>query len=74
LYIRDLIGSVTRPVKELKGFEMIELKANETKEITFSIDNKTIEFYTAKWEAEPGDFNVFVGGSSAKNIADGSIF
>jgi beta-glucosidase len=55
---------------------MIELKANETKEITFSIDNKTIEFYTAnnKWEAEPGDFNVFVGGSSAKNIADGSIF
>jgi beta-glucosidase len=71
LYIRDLIGSVTRPVKELKGFEMIEL--NETKEITFSID-KT-EFYTAnKWEAEPGDFNVFVGGSSAK-LTDGfSIF
>jgi beta-glucosidase len=70
LYIRDLIGSVTRPVKELKGFEMIELKANETKEITFSIDNKTIEFYTAnnKWEAEPGDFNVFVGGSSAKTL------
>jgi beta-glucosidase len=70
LYIRDLIGSVTRPVKELKGFEMIELKANETKEVTFSIDNKTIEFYTAnnKWEAEPGDFNVFVGGSSAKTL------
>ncbi|PKH67417.1 beta-glucosidase BglX [Flavobacterium sp. ALD4] len=70
LYIRDLIGSVTRPVKELKGFEMIELKANETKEITFSIDNKTIEFYTAnnRWEAEPGDFNVFVGGSSAKTL------
>jgi beta-glucosidase len=70
LYIRDLIGSVTRPVKELKGFEMIELKANETKEITFNIDNKTIEFYTAnnKWEAEPGDFNVFVGGSSAKTL------
>jgi beta-glucosidase len=70
LYIRDLIGSVTRPVKELKGFEMIELKANESKEITFSIDNKTIEFYTAnnKWEAEPGDFNVFVGGSSAKTL------
>jgi beta-glucosidase len=68
LYIRDLIGSVTRPVKELKGFEMIELKANETKEITFSIDNKTIEFANNKWEAEPGDFNVFVGGSSAKTL------
>lgn len=70
LYIRDLIGSVTRPVKELKGFEMIELKANETKEITFNIDEKTIEFFTAnrKWEAEPGDFNVFVGGSSVKTL------
>jgi beta-glucosidase len=68
LYIRDLIGSVTRPVKELKGFEMIEL--NKRNKITFSIDNKTIEFYTAnnKWEAEPGDFNVFVGGSSAKTL------
>jgi beta-glucosidase len=44
---------------------MIELK--QTNKITFSIDNKTIEFYTAnKWEAE-GDFNVFVGGSSAKH-------
>jgi beta-glucosidase len=48
---------------------MIELKRKQ-KEITFSIDNKTIEFYTAnnKWEAEPGDFNVFVGGSSAKTL------
>jgi beta-glucosidase len=66
LYIRDLIGSTTRPVKELKGFEMIELKPNETKKVTFTIDKKTIEYYTvnAKWEAEQGDFKVFVGGSS----------
>ncbi|WP_035670933.1 beta-glucosidase BglX [Flavobacterium sp. 83] len=70
LYIRDLIGSITRPIKELKGFEMIELQPNEIKEVTFTIDEKTIEFFTAKlkWEAEPGDFNVFVGGSSAKTI------
>jgi beta-glucosidase len=70
LYIRDLIGSITRPIKELKGFEMIELQPNETKEVTFVINEKTIEFFTAKlkWEAEPGDFNVFVGGSSAKTI------
>lgn len=70
LYIRDLIGSITRPVQELKGFEMIELQPNETKKITFTIDEKTIEFFTAKlkWEAEPGDFNVFIGGSSAKTI------
>jgi len=66
LYIRDLFGSVTRPVKELKGFELTEIKAGQTKTVTFSIDEKTIEYYTAnnKWEAEPGDFKVFVGGSS----------
>jgi beta-glucosidase len=70
LYIRDLIGSVTRPVKELKGFEMIELNVNETKEVTFTIDEKTIQYFTAnrKWEAEYGDFNVFVGGSSVKTL------
>jgi beta-glucosidase len=66
MYLKDLIGSVTRPIKELKGFEMVSLKANETKTVTFTIDSKLIEFYTAnnKWEAEPGDFKVFIGGSS----------
>lgn len=70
LYIRDLIGSITRPVKELKGFELIELQPNETKKVTFTIDQKTIEFFTAnlKWEAEAGDFNVFIGGSSAVTL------
>jgi len=66
LYIHDLFASVTRPVKELKNFELTEIKAGETKTVTFTIDSKTIEFYTAnnKWEAEPGDFKVFIGGSS----------
>jgi beta-glucosidase len=66
LYIHDHFGSVTRPVKELKGFELTEIKAGQTKTVTFTIDEKTIQFYTAnnKWEAEPGDFTVFVGGSS----------
>ena len=66
LYIRDLVGSVTRPVKELKGFEMVSLNANESKTITFTVNEKTLEFYTAnsKWETEAGDFKVFVGGSS----------
>ena len=70
LYIRDLIGSVTRPVLELKGFEMIELEPNETKKVTFIINEKTIEFFTAnrKWEAEPGDFKVFIGGDSVKTL------
>lgn len=73
LYLRDLIGSVTRPIKELKGFEMVSLKAGETKTVTFSINEKTIEFYTAykKWEAEPGDFKVFVGGSSDTRLQAG---
>ena len=66
MYIRDLIGSYTRPVKELKDFKMIHLEPNESKKITFVIDEKTIEYYTpnAKWEAEPGDFKVFVGTNS----------
>ena len=70
MYIRDVIGSTTRPVKELKGFEMIELKPNETKKVVFLIDEKTIQYFTAnaKWESESGDFKVFIGGSSAKTI------
>lgn len=70
MYIRDLVGSITRPVKELKGFEMIALEPNETKKVTFTIDEKTIEFFTANqiWEAEPGDFKVFVGTNSANTL------
>ena len=66
MYLRDLFGSSTRPVRELKGFEMVSLNPNETKTISFGIDSKLISFYTAnnKWEAEPGDFKVFVGGNS----------
>ncbi len=69
-YIRDLVGSYARPVKELKGFEMVELNPFETKTITFIINEKTIEFYTvnSKWEAESGEFNVFVGGNSETTI------
>lgn len=70
LYIRDLFASVTRPIKELKGFEMIELQPNETKKVHFTINKKTIEFFTAnsKWEAENGDFKLFVGGNSVKTL------
>ena len=70
LYIHDLVGSITRPVKELKGFEKIMLKAGETKTIDFSIDDKLLQFYTVnkKWEVEPGDFEVFVGGDSSTTL------
>ncbi|WP_298545328.1 beta-glucosidase BglX [uncultured Aquimarina sp.] len=70
LYIRDLIGSLTRPIKELKGFELIELEPKESKTVTFSISEETIQFYTAnkKWEAESGDFKAFVGGTSNTDL------
>jgi beta-glucosidase len=66
LYIRDLVGSVTRPVKELKGFQKISLKAGETKSVNFSLGIKDLSFYNSdlKFVAEPGEFHVFVGGNS----------
>jgi len=76
LYIRDLVASITRPVKELRDFKKIVLKAGETKTVDFIIDSKSLEFYTAnrKWEVEPGDFEVFIGGdSSTKNKTTFSI-
>ena len=69
LYIRDLYASVTRPVKELKGFELVELKAGESKIIHFILNNETLGFYNNNGDyiVEPGDFEVFVGGSSETN-------
>jgi beta-glucosidase len=66
LYIRDLFGSLTRPIKELKGFKKIMIKAGETETIYFVINTEMLQFYTInkKWEVEPGDFNVWVGGNS----------
>jgi beta-glucosidase len=66
LYIRDLVGSITRPVKELKGFQKIELKPGESKKVDFRITQNDLKFYNAdlKYVAEPGDFKVFIGGNS----------
>ncbi len=66
LYIRDMVGSSTRPVKELKGFQKIELKAGESKKISFPISVNDLKFYNydLKYVAEPGDFKVFIGGNS----------
>jgi beta-glucosidase len=66
LYIRDLVGSVTRPVKELKGFRKIKLKAGEAQDVTFKLTAKDLSFYNSelKFVAEPGAFQVFVGGNS----------
>ncbi|MDR1153785.1 MAG: fibronectin type III-like domain-contianing protein, partial [Bacteroidales bacterium] len=66
LYIRDLVGSITRPVKELKGFRRVALKPGESKQVSFSITPELLKFYNAdlQWVAEPGDFLVFIGGNS----------
>lgn len=66
LYIRDLVGSVTRPVKELKDFSKIFLKAGETKKVEFTITPVKLKFYdiNMRFVVEPGDFKVFVGTNS----------
>ena len=66
LYIRDLVGSVTRPIKELKGFELVELEAGETKKISIKLTSKELGFYNneQQFKVESGDFKIFIGGSS----------
>ena len=66
LYIRDLVGSVTRPVKELKGFQKLVLKVGESKTVTFSITPQDLKFYNndLKYDWEAGDFVIMVGGNS----------
>ena len=66
LYLRDIVGTVTRPVKELKGFERVHLKKGETKTVVFEISSEDLKFYNLKMknEAEAGAFEVYVGGNS----------
>lgn len=66
LYIRDLVGSVTRPVKELKGFEKVYLKAGESRKVSFMITPEMLKFYNYNLDfvCEPGDFEVMIGGDS----------
>jgi len=66
LYIRDEVGTITRPVKELKGFEKIELAAGETKEVVFEITTELLKFYNSdlKFDWESGDFQIMVGPNS----------
>lgn len=66
LYLRDKVGSVVRPIKELKGFEKIKLDVGETKTVKFVIDNQKLSFYNDKLEfkSEPGDFDLMIGSSS----------
>ena len=73
LYIKDHYASTIRPVKELKGFDLIELKPGESRKVTFVIDAELLQFYSARkiWEAEPGAFSLFIGSnSSTKRMVD----
>ncbi len=65
-YVRDLVGSVTRPVKELKGFEKIALKTGESKVVTFNITPDMLAFHRLDmtYGTEPGDYKLFIGGNS----------
>lgn len=68
LYISDLKSSLPRPLKELKGFEKVYLKAGEEKEVTMSIDKSALSFFDAakhEWVAENGDFEALIGASSS---------
>ncbi|MFV8347122.1 glycoside hydrolase family 3 N-terminal domain-containing protein [Flavobacterium sp. ZB4P13] len=67
LYLRDKVGSVVRPIIELKDFQKIKLNAGETKVVKFIIDKEKLSFYNAalEWITEPGDFDLMIGSSSA---------
>jgi beta-glucosidase len=72
LYIRDHFGSVTRPVKELKGFQKISLEVGETKTVNFVLTTDQLAFYNyhMQYRAEPGDFTVMVGTSSIEYLEE----
>ena len=66
LYVRDMVGSITRPEKELKGFQRVEIKPGETANVKFELTRDDLRFYNSdlKFDAEPGEFKVFVGPNS----------
>lgn len=72
LYLRDIVASFVRPIKELKGFEKIKLNPGESRKVEFIINAEKLEFYSAnkKWEVEPGVFNIGIGGSSEVELED----
>jgi len=74
LYMRDLVGSVVRPVKELKGFQKITLKTGESKKVSFTITTGDLKFYNdnLKYDWEPGEFEIMIGGNS-KDIKTSKI-
>ena len=75
LYLRDMVASVVRPLKELKGFQKVHLKPGEHRRISFSIDRETLSFFNSQlvWGAEPGDFKLMVGSASDDIRLEGTL-
>jgi len=71
LYVRDMVGSVTRPLLELKGFQRIELHSGESGTVSFSLGERELAFLRQDmtWGTEPGGFEVFVGTSSRELLS-----
>lgn len=67
LYIRDVVASITKPMKELKGFQQLELKAGESKTVSFNITPQDLKFYNAalKFDWEAGEFHIMIGSNSS---------
>ncbi len=70
LYIQDVVGSITRPLRELKGFEHVQLKSGETKEVSFKISSEDLKFVNSKMvnTAEEGQFNIWIGPNAASGL------
>ncbi|MCH5599649.1 glycoside hydrolase family 3 C-terminal domain-containing protein [Niabella ginsengisoli] len=74
LYIRDVVGSVTRPMKELKGFQKVMIKSGESKTVTFNVTAEDLKFYNSnlKYDWEPGEFEIMIG-TNAKDVKNGKV-
>jgi beta-glucosidase len=73
LYVRDIAGSVTRPVRELKGFQRVQLEPGQTISVSFELHTDDLAFYGRDMQlaAEPGEFHAWIGGSSAADLKVG---
>ena len=76
LYVSDTHASVPRPVKELKGFARADLKPGETRRLTITLDRRSFSYFDVnsnQWKADPGEFGIIVGSSSAKSELKGTV-
>ncbi len=76
LYVQDVVGSITRPVKELKGFERVLLKSGEVKNVSFKIKVEDLKYFNSdlKYGVEKGDFNIWIGKNSAEGLKGSFVY